>query len=132
MRKPRYSFATLIKLLLLGFTFTAVIPIAIVLWIGGSQTDARIKENQKLTLRLNRERVERQREINNFIYRQCIEAEIRDTTQVQTNLAIIHVLRPVSTRSSSVRNLIMTLEDSILALEPPGEKDCTPPSASTP
>jgi len=129
---PRYSFTFLVKVLLLGFTLSAVLPTVVVLYINHNQTDNRIKANTALSRSLNQERINRQKVINRFIYRECIEAEVRDTVIVDQNLAILNILRRVPNQTPALTHLIRTLEDGILALEPPGEQDCTPPAAATP
>ncbi len=129
---PRYSFAFLAKTLLLCITLSAILPVAVVLYINHDQTDERIKANTRLSRSLNEERIKRQEAINKFIYRECVDAEIRDAVIVDQNLAILRILRQAPTQTPALSHLAQTLEDGILALEPPGEPDCTPPAASTP
>jgi len=129
---PRYSFAFLAKVLLFCITLSAIIPTTVVLYISHDQTDKRIKANTTLSRSLNEERINRQKVINKFIYRECIEAEIRDTVIVDQDIAILRILRQVPNKTTALNELITTLQDGILALEPPGEQDCTPPDAATP
>lgn len=132
MREPRLSVAFFLKVLTAGVTVAAVIPVAVILFLNHEQTDQRIRDNTSLAIRLNQERIDRQTAINQFIYEQCVEDEVRDTVNVQTDLAIIKVLRLVPHPSRPIRDVIVSLEDAIAALEPPGEQDCVPPSANKP
>lgn len=132
MRNTQVPLALVIKLFVLGATLAAVLPVAVILFLDRQQTDGRLRENAALVRTLNNERIARQRAINQFIFEQCVDAEVRDTVNVKTNLAIIRLLRMAPRPSPAIRNLIRSLEDSVLALEPPGEKDCKPPAAASP
>lgn len=83
--------------------------------------------------RVNQERIARTQVINEFIYEQCLQAEVRDVVIVQQLRAAIKRARASLPPNSSVLDQqIQTLKDGIAVLEPANEPDCKPPPAVKP
>jgi hypothetical protein len=109
-----------------------VIPLIAAFWVYRHETQARLNEDRALIARVNRERIDRSRAINQFVYKQCVEAEIRDVILVEQLTAAVKRARASLPANSAVRRQqIQILKDGIAALEPAGEPDCTPPPAVT-
>jgi len=112
------------------------IPMALIMvipLIAGSlfyqhEVKARFNEDKKLVAVVERERVQRARALNKFVFDQCVEAEIRDVVIVQQLRAAISRARASLPPGSVIlRQQVQTLKDGIAVLEPPNEPDCTPP-----
>jgi hypothetical protein len=110
-----------------------VIPLIAGMWVYRHETQARLKDDRILIARVDRERIERSRAINRFVYEQCIQAEIRDVVIVQQlQAAIARARASLPAGSAILQHQVQTLKDGILVLEPPDEPDCTPPPAVKP
>ena len=94
--------------------------------------NSRIEDNRKLIAEVERERVDRTEAINEFVYGQCLQNEVRDVVIVAQLKAAkqrtIASLPPGPLR----RGQLEVLNDGIFALEPPDEPDCEPPPAKSP
>jgi hypothetical protein len=83
--------------------------------------------------RVNNERIARTQAINEFIYDQCVQAEIRDVVIVQQLQAAIRRARASLPPGSAIlESQLQTLRDGIAVLEPANEPDCKPPPAVQP
>lgn len=75
----------------------------------------------------------RARELNDAIYQQCIRDELQDAVIVsQLEAAKRRALATLPAGGEVLRFQLQTLNDGILALEPPDEKPCTPPEGVGP
>lgn len=109
--------------------FIMLIPLVIGGAIYRHNTQAWHREDRALIQRVNSERLERARAINEFVYEQCIQAEIRDVVLTQQLQAAIKRTRASLPDGALRRQQIQVLQDGINVLEPAGEPDCTPPPA---
>lgn len=122
---------------LVGVVVTVVLIIAIPLVAGfgayRSITNHAIQDNENLVRQLNSERIARTKAINEFIYQQCVQAEVRDVVIVQQLRAALVRVRTTLPEGSPLRaDQEQTLLDGINALEPEDEPDCRPPAATKP
>ena len=92
-------------------------------------TNDRLKDNKELIATVSRERIERSRAINGFVFDQCVNAEVRDVVTVEQYRADIRLAKAYFPKGQILDNWIQTRLDGIAALEPVGEPDCQPPPA---
>lgn len=110
-----------------------LIPLVVAFTIYRHETQARLNDDRALIARVDRERIDRSKAINAFVYEQCIQAEIRDVVIVQQLRAAIERARAsLPANSPLLARQVQTLKDGIAVLEPPGEPDCKPPPAVKP
>ena len=96
------------------------------------EVQARLNDDLNLVRRLDRERLERAEAINEFVFQQCIEAEVRDVVIVQQLKAAIIRARASLPPGPLLRQQVQALKDGINVLEPADEPDCNPPAAVKP
>lgn len=128
------SIAWVLKVVVISMIVAAVIPTAAFLYLDGRASDQRIRQNRNLIERVEAERIGVQERINDFIYAQCIQAEVRDAVYATWGSDLLTVLRsiPGAATDAKVQKLITDLEDGIAQLEPKDEQDCVPPPATSP
>lgn len=97
------------------FSLMIVVPLAAVFFVYRDAANDRIADNKAAVRRERDLRVQFNQDLNRFIFEQCVAAEKRDTIIVKI-LALIEDPPPI-------------VVEAIDALEPPGERDCTPPAA---
>jgi hypothetical protein len=133
-RRDEPSIAWVLKVIVMAMLVAAAIPTSLFLYLDNKSSDQRIRQNRNLIEQVADERIAAQEAINDFIFDQCIQAEVRDRVYAQWGGDLLLILNaiPESKSDSRVQKLIADLEDGIADLEPPGEKDCVPPPASTP
>lgn len=84
-----------------------------------------------LAIRLDEERLKRERALAWQVYDECVENENQDATSVALFRKVRDLIKlgpPAPERDA----LIDALTDTITAREPPGEKDCEPPKGVRP
>ena len=126
-----------IRKALVGAFVSVALVIAIPLVIGFGAyrdiTNDQIRRNVELIKTLNAERIARTQAINEFIYNQCVQAEVRDVIIVQQLEAAKRRARATLPRGSAIlEDQLGVLDDGINALEPDTEQDCVPPPAVEP
>lgn len=122
---------------LVGVLLTVVLIVAVPLLIGFAAyrdvTSDQFRRAEALARELNGERIERARVINEFIYEQCIQDEIRDVVVVsQLKLALTRARATLPAGSPILLQQEQAILDGINALEPEDEQDCSPPPATKP
>lgn len=122
---------------LVGMAVTIALVVMIPLLIGFAAyrnvVDDQIDANETLIKRVDAERIERTKAINEFVYEQCVAAEIRDVVIVQQlRAAMARARSSLPAGSPVLRSQLQTLRDGIAVLEPPNERDCTPPAPTKP
>lgn len=115
---------------LLGMAVTMALVVVIPLLIGFAGYRHVISDQIN---RNNNERIARTQAINEFIYQQCLQAEVRDVVIVQQLRAAMKRARSSLPKGSFIlEQQLQTLRDGIEVLEPPNEPDCKPPPAIKP
>ena len=109
-----------------------VIPLFVAGYLYNDITNDRISGNRALIQEVDRERVERTQAINDFVYSQCLEAEVRDAVAVTQFHSDIRIAKANFPPGSLLDEWIQVRRDGIVALEPPNESDCDPPPAISP
>lgn len=116
-----------------GFVSVAliiVIPLLIGFWAYRNVVDDQIDANEALIQRVNAERIARTKAINEFIYEQCVQAEVRDVVIVsQLRAAMDRARASLPAGSPVLEHQLQVLKDGIAVLEPADEPDCRPPPA---
>lgn len=97
------------------FAFVILIPVAVGSIAYYKQNQDRIEDNEAAVRRERNLRVAFNRDLNEFVFQQCLAAEKRDAIIVKI-LAVIANPPPV-------------VREAIDALEPANERDCVPPPA---
>lgn len=118
---------------LVTFALVIVIPLLVGFAAYRNIVNDQIDQNEALIQRVNGERIARTRAINEFIYEQCVQAEIRDVVIVghlRDHLAEARATLPAG--SPQLLKKEQDLLDGINALEPENEQDCRPPPATKP
>jgi hypothetical protein len=113
----------------------AAIPTTVFVYLDSRSNDQRLRQNRNLIEQVSAERTAVQESVNDFIYNQCIQAELRDAVYAQWGTDLLILLRSMPEGAASdarVQKLIADLEDGISDLEPVDEADCQPPAASPP
>lgn len=117
-----------IRIFVIGVAIATLLPTGFTIVLRWHDQDTRIREVETLVNEnhLLADRLEKvQNQLKGFVATQCREAETRDVAQVQTNTAILLLLKDVRT-SPGLRAFKQSLLDANRLLEPPGEKDCQP------
>lgn len=121
-------FGLILRLFILGWALSVLIPVGLIIGLRWHDQDQRLSavsavanETHLLADRLR----DTQRQLKTFVAQQCLNAETRDVANVQTNLAILTLLKNVP-NTPAMRAFKQSLLDSNAVLEPPGEKDCQP------
>lgn len=117
-----------IRIFVIGVAIAALLPTGFTIGLRWHDQDTRIREVEALANEnhLLADRLEKvQNQLKGFVAAQCLEAETRDVAQVQTNTAILLLLKDAP-NSPGLRIFKQSLQDSNRLLEPPGEKDCQP------
>lgn len=122
---------------LIGAFVTVALVVVIPLMIGFAAyrniVNDQLDQNEALIRQVNAERIARTRAINEFIYEQCVEAEIRDVVIVsQLKAALARARATLPADSPVLEQQKQTILDGIHALEPDDEPDCRPPPATKP
>lgn len=118
---------------LVTFALVIVIPLLIGFAAYRTVVNDQIDANEDLIERVNLERIARTRVINEFIYEQCVQAEIRDVVIVRHLRDDLREARATLPAGSPVlREKEQSVIDGINALEPENEQDCRPPPATQP
>lgn len=113
--------------------FIMLIPLVVAAYVYRHETQARFNEDKALVAKVNRERIDRAKALSEFVYQQCLEAEIRDVVITQQLRAAIKRARASLPADSAIlRQQVQVLKDGINALEPAGEPDCKPPPVVKP
>jgi hypothetical protein len=113
--------------------FIMVIPLIVGFLIYRHEVQARLHEDRHLVEQFREERIERSRAINEFVYEQCLQSEVRDVVIAEQLRAALQRVKATLPAGSLVRQTQeQILRDGIAALEPPNEPDCTPPPAVKP
>jgi len=117
-----------IRIFVIGVAIATLLPTGFTIALRWHDQDRRIKEvealaqeNHELADQLGRV----QNQLKGFVATQCLEAETRDVAQVQTNTAILLLLKDVPS-TPALRAFKQALVDANTLLEPPNEKDCQP------
>lgn len=117
-----------IRIFVIGVAIAALLPSALTIGLRWHDQDKRIHEVEELANAnhdLSDRLVKVQAQLKGFVSTQCKQAETRDVATVQTNQAILLLLKDVP-GSAALARFRQSLEDANLLLEPPGEKDCQP------
>lgn len=116
-----------------AIALVAVIPLLIGFAAYRNVVDDQLDANKALIKSVDAERVERTKAINEFVYEQCVQAEIRDVVIVQQlSAALQRAKATLPAGSEQLAHQEQVLLDGIHALEPSNEKDCQPPPAVKP
>lgn len=96
-----------------------------------SEAKAASRSAALLALRLDEERLKRERDLAWQVYDECVENENQDAA----NVALFRKVRALVKLGSATPQrdaLVDSLTDTITAREPPGEKDCQAPKGGRP
>jgi hypothetical protein len=129
------SIAWVLKVVVISMLVAAAIPTTVFVYLDSRSNDQRLRQNRNLIEQVSAERTAVQESVNDFIYNQCIQAELRDAVYAQWGTDLLILLRSMPEGAASdarVQKLIADLEDGISDLEPVDEADCQPPAASPP
>ena len=113
-------------------TLIMMVPVVVGGVLYNEYNESRIGDNRESIRRVERERIERTRAINEFLFSQCINSEVRDAVTVDQYRSDIKLAKANFPPSRLLDDWIQVRLDGIVALEPPGEQDCTPPPATSP
>jgi hypothetical protein len=96
-----------------------------------SEAKAASRSAAQLALRLDEERVRRDNALAWQVYDNCVENENQDAANVAL-FKKVRALVKLGPATPERDALVDSLTDTILAREPPGEKDCQPPKGVRP